>query len=77
MLCCLRAPGVPGSGLVPASKLCTSLLFQEAFSACSLDVGLSLALASNLELVAMHLNGLLGAAASPSPRVPSPVFGTQ
>ena len=54
-----------------------SLLFQEAFSDCSLGVGLSLDLASNLELVAMHLNDLLGAAASPSPPVPSPVFGTQ
>lgn len=54
-----------------------SLLFQEAFSDRSLDAGLSLALASNLELVAMHLNGLLGAAASASPHGPSPVFGTQ
>lgn len=46
-LCC-SGLGLLGSGLVLASKLCVSLLFQEAFSDCSLGVGPSLAPASDL-----------------------------
>lgn len=58
-LCCLRDPGPLGSGLVLASNPRMSLLFQEAFPDCTLDAGPSLAFASNLGLVALHLNGCL------------------
>lgn len=58
-LCCLRGPGPLGAGLVLASNARMSLLFQEAFPDCTLNAGPSLAFASNLELVALHLNGCL------------------
>lgn len=54
--CHMHDLGPLGSGLVLASNLDMRLLLQEAFPGCILDVGPSLTLASNLELVALHLN---------------------